>query len=193
MGLLDKVKGEFRRMSHSEEEDDYEEFEPIEPRPLERKERRSLSRENSEVERERSSSGGGAMTRNRYESERSSRNEGERRSLSRGREDDRNIVELHTNTLQQVVIREPREYEEVQNIADFLCRRFTIFLNLERTDPDVATRILDFISGVAYANDGCVRRVAEKTYVVTPFTVNLIDSLMDELENEGIFSKTSYD
>lgn len=196
MGLMEKVMGEFRRMSHSEEEDDYEEFEKTEPRPTERKERRSYSRENrdtTEHERERdwerSSSSSAASGRGaRQESERASR------SSSRNREGDRNsIVELQTSTTQHVVIMEPQEYEEVTSIADYLCSRFTIFLNLEQTDEVIGTRILDFISGVAYANDGCVRRVAVKTYVVTPFTVNLMDSLMVGLENEGIFPKTVYD
>lgn len=199
MGLVEKVMGEFRRMSHSEEEDDYEEFEKTEPRTVERKERRSYSRDSRENrdnmdgdhERDRdrvSASSGGSGRSARYESERTNR------SVTRNRDGERDsIVKLETNTTQHVVIMEPQEYEEVTSIADYLCSRFTIFLNLEQTDEVIGTRILDFISGVAYANDGCVRRVAVKTYVVTPFTVNLMDSLMVGLENEGIFPKTVYD
>lgn len=164
MGVFDKVLGEFRRMSNPEDEDDFEEFDPIEPRNPERRERRTPRSERS------------------YEPGESKRTSGGKRENS--------IVELRTNTLQRVVVMEPKEYEEVKSIADYLCDKHTIFLNLEQTDVDVSRRILDFISGVAYANEGAVRRVADKTYVVTPFTVTLIDSLMDGLEHEGIFFKT---
>lgn len=186
MGLVDKVIGEFRRMSHSEEDEDFEEFEPIESRSLERKERRSYTRENErEGAESREAREPRPSRRSNYENENSRVSRG-----GRGGRDGNSIVELQTRTLQQVVVMEPKEYEEVKNIADYLCSKFTIFLNLEQTDGDISTRILDFISGVAYANEGNVRRVAEKTYVVTPFTVTLIDSLMDGLENEGIFFKT---
>ncbi len=179
MGFMDKMIGEFRFLAHPEDDDDevYDEVETVEPRSLERKERRSYTRE-TEVEREKSRS-------RSYEPE--VKNRGTRERDTRNAQ---NIVELQTRTLQQVVIMEPKEYEEVKTIADYLCNKFTIFLNLEQTDAEISTRILDFISGVAYANQGMVRRVAEKTFVATPFTVNLIDSLMDGLENEGIFFKT---
>ena len=59
-------------------------------------------------------------------------------------------------------------------------------LNLEKTEKEVARRILDFLSGVAYANNGKVKRIATGTYIITPYTVDLTgEGVLDELENNG--------
>lgn len=46
-------------------------------------------------------------------------------------------------------------------------------LNLEDTNKDMARRILDFLSGVAYANDGKIKKVASNTYIIIPNNVDL--------------------
>ena len=56
------------------------------------------------------------------------------------------------------------------------------------TADQVARRILDFLSGVAYANNGKVKRIATGTYIITPYTVDLTgEGVLDELENNGLF------
>ena len=50
-----------------------------------------------------------------------------------------------------------------------------------------ARRLLDFVSGVAYATGGKVKRVAAKTYIATPYSVDLMGDLIDELENSGLY------
>ena len=51
----------------------------------------------------------------------------------------------------------------------------------------VARRILDFLSGVAYANDGQIKKVANCTYIITPYNVGIMGDLLDELENNGLY------
>ena len=52
----------------------------------------------------------------------------------------------------------------------------------------MARRILDFLSGVAYANDGKIKKVASNTYIIIPNNVDLTgDDLLDELENSGVY------
>ena len=51
----------------------------------------------------------------------------------------------------------------------------------------MARRILDFLSGAAYANDGKVKKVALSTYIITPYNVDILGDLIDELENNGVF------
>ena len=63
----------------------------------------------------------------------------------------------------------------------------TLVMNMENTDPDIARRLLDFVSGVAYATSGNVKRVAAKTYIVTPYSVDLMGDLIDGLENSGLY------
>lgn len=47
---------------------------------------------------------------------------------------------------------------------------------------------MDFLSGVAYANGGQIKKVANSTYIITPYNVGVMgDSLLDELENSGLY------
>ena len=101
------------------------------------------------------------------------------------RRDDR-VVNIHTTTQLQVVLVKPEIYENATEIADHLKEKRTVVLNLESTNKDAARRILDFLSGVAYTNDGQIKRVANNTYIITPYNVDLKGDLIDELESSGL-------
>ena len=73
-------------------------------------------------------------------------------------------------------------------MADELLKMHTVVLNLEETNKDTSRRIIDFLSGVAYANGGKIKRVSTCTYIITPYNVDLTgDEVMDELENNGVY------
>lgn len=97
------------------------------------------------------------------------------------------VVNIHTTAQLQVVLVKPEKYEEAAAIADNLNDKRTVVLNLEVTNRDVARRLLDFLSGVAYANNGQIKRVANSTYIITPYNVDVMGDLIDELENNGMF------
>jgi len=99
------------------------------------------------------------------------------------------VVNINAKTQLQVVVCKPISFgDEVRNIADELLRRHTVVLNLEKTEKDVARRIVDFLSGVAYANNGKIKRVATATFIITPYTVDLTgDDALDEMENNGLY------
>lgn len=97
------------------------------------------------------------------------------------------VVNIHTTAQLQVVLVKPERYEEAATIADNLNEKRTVVLNLESTNRDVARRLLDFLSGVAYANNGQIKRVANSTYIITPYNVDVMGDLIDELENNGMF------
>ena len=63
----------------------------------------------------------------------------------------------------------------------------TVVLNLESTNKDVARRLVDFLSGVAYAGEGKIKKVAANTYIITPYHVDIEGDLIDELENNGLY------
>ncbi len=109
-----------------------------------------------------------------------------RESYASPRRDDR-VVNIHTTTQLQVVLVKPERYENATEIADHLKEKRTVVLNLESTNKDAARRILDFLSGVAYTNDGQIKRVANNTYIITPYNVDLKGDLIDELENNGLY------
>ena len=107
---------------------------------------------------------------------------------NRGKNNNR-VVNIHSTAKLQVVLFKPERFgEETRTIADELLKMHTIVLNLEETSKDAARRILDFLSGVAYANGGQIKRVATGTFVITPYNVDLTGTeVIDELENSGIY------
>ena len=87
----------------------------------------------------------------------------------------------------QVILVKPEKFSDTKEIANHLCNKKTVVLNLEATTPDVTRRIIDFLGGVAYANGGSLKRVANLTYIITPYNVGFIgEDLVGELENNGV-------
>ncbi len=65
----------------------------------------------------------------------------------------------------------PKSYDTVTQIADLLLSKKTVLLNLENTNRETARRLIDFLSGAAYALGGGVQKVADNTYAITPSNV----------------------
>ncbi len=97
------------------------------------------------------------------------------------------VVNIHTTTQLQVVLVKPDRFENASEIADHLREKRTVVLNLEKTDKNIARRLIDFLSGVAYANEGTIKKVALSTYIITPYNVEILGDLIDELENNGLY------
>ena len=98
------------------------------------------------------------------------------------------VVNIHTTTQLQVVLVKPERFENASEIADHLRNTRTVVLNLEQTDKNSARRLIDFLSGVAYAQEGKIKRISAATYIITPYNVDIIgDQLIDELENNGLY------
>lgn len=120
------------------------------------------------------------------------------RSLFDDRKDDRRedrrsedrhnkVVNIHATTQLKVVLVKPERFENASEIADHLKDKRTVVLNLESTNKDVARRLIDFLSGVAYAGEGKIKKVAANTYIITPYHVDIEGDLIDELENNGLY------
>ena len=77
--------------------------------------------------------------------------------------------------------------ESASEIADHLKEKRTVVINLESTNKDIARRLIDFLSGVAYAGEGKIKKVAANTYIITPYHVDIMGDLIDELENNGLY------
>ncbi len=112
-----------------------------------------------------------------------------REPMRRTQESNNKVVNIHTTAQLQVVLFKPEKFgEETRAVADELLKTHTVVLNLEDTNKDVSHRIIDFLSGVAYANSGKIKRVATGTFIITPYNVDLTgDELLDELENSGVY------
>ena len=97
------------------------------------------------------------------------------------------VVNIHATAQLQVVLVKPERIDDASTVADHLNAKRTVVLNLESANKDVARRILDFLSGVAYANDGQIKKVANCTFIITPYNVGVMGDLLDELENNGLY------
>ncbi len=115
------------------------------------------------------------------------RKDGEEEAACAGR--GKKVVNINATARLQVVICRPERFtEEIRAIADELLESHTVVLNLEESDKDAYRRILDFLSGVAYAKGGKIKRIATNTYIITPCNVDLTgEDLVDELESNGVY------
>ena len=97
------------------------------------------------------------------------------------------VVNINATTQLKVVLVKPERFEDASAIADHLNNKRTVVLNLESTNKEVSRRLVDFLSGVAYANNGQIKRVANSTFIITPYNVDIMGDLLDELESNGAF------
>ena len=179
MGLMD----ELRRLARPYEDEDEEYDEDLEEETTEEEEapapRRSFRRDRSESREPRES-------RDSRESSRESVRSYSAYDTPYRRPADK-VVNINTTTQLQVVLVKPEKFQDASTIADHLRDKRTVVLNLESTNKDVARRMVDFLSGAAYAQEGKVKKVAVATYIITPYNVDIIGDLIDELENNGMY------
>lgn len=96
-------------------------------------------------------------------------------------------VNLNLNQM-HVVIFKPESFTDVTAIADELNDKKTVVLNLESCEREVSRRIIDFLGGVAYANNGNVRKVAVSTFIIVPSDVGVSGQVsLDEFEDTSIY------
>lgn len=97
------------------------------------------------------------------------------------------VVNIHATTQLKVVLVKPERFEAASEIADHLKEKRTVVVNLESTHKDIARRLIDFLSGVAYAGEEKIKKVAANTYIITPYSVDIQGDLIDELESNGMY------
>ena len=99
------------------------------------------------------------------------------------------IVSINSGAKVKVVLSRPEHFgEEIKNIADELLKLHTVVLNLEVTPKSESRRLVDFLSGIAYAIGGKIKKVSTDTFVVTPCNVDIEgEDLLSEFENKGVY------
>ena len=161
MGFMDELKKLAK--PYAEDEDDFDEFEEGNTAPA----RNARGVRNAEPEEDVRTA---------------------RRGTAANTGADRNkVVNIHTTAQLQVVLVKPERFENVSEIAEHLRDKRAVVLNLESTNKDVARRLVDFLSGCAYALKGKIKKVAISTYIITPYNVDIVGDLVEELENNGMY------
>ena len=97
------------------------------------------------------------------------------------------VMNIQATAQLQVVLVKPEVFTDAKQIADHLIAKKTVVLNLETASAENKRRIIDFLVGVAYANGGSLKPVANLTYIITPYNVGFIgEDLVNELETNGV-------
>ncbi|MBQ5972597.1 MAG: cell division protein SepF [Oscillospiraceae bacterium] len=97
------------------------------------------------------------------------------------------VVNINATAQLQVVLVKPDTFDNAREIADHLKDKKTVVINLEQTPKEIARRLLDFLSGVAYAFQGKIQKVANNTFLITPYNVGIMGDIIDELESNGLY------
>ncbi|MFC2144892.1 cell division protein SepF [Actinomycetota bacterium] len=87
----------------------------------------------------------------------------------------------------KVFVAEPKEFDEIQGIADNFKNDIPIIVNLQRVDQDISKRIIDFCSGLTYALEGDIKKVADRVFLITPSNIEVNSKENEFLSEEGFF------
>jgi cell division inhibitor SepF len=113
--------------------------------------------------------------------------------------DDEPIAASRTRTLRpvdnggsdiQVHLVIPRNFNDAQQVADQFKRSVPVILNLQTADHELSKRMIDFCSGLTYAMDGGMQRIAEKMFLLTPRNVEVSAEEKARLIDKGFFNQS---
>ena len=90
----------------------------------------------------------------------------------------------------QVHLVTPHSFNDAQEVADRFKRSVPVILNLQATEGELAKRLIDFASGLTYALDGGMQKIAEKTFLLTPRNVEVSAEEKARLVEKGFFNQS---
>jgi cell division inhibitor SepF len=84
----------------------------------------------------------------------------------------------------------PKSFNDAQDVADKFKDTIPVILNLQQTDTDLSKRLIDFSSGLTYALDGGMQRIADKVFLLTPRNVEVSAEERARLIEKGFFNQS---
>jgi cell division inhibitor SepF len=97
------------------------------------------------------------------------------------------VVNIHTTTQLKVVVIQPTNYQDAQEIADHLKSKKPVVVNLEKLDREIAVKIVNFLSGAVYALGGSMQKISNGILLLAPYNVGIMGDFSDELKLHGAF------
>lgn len=114
---------------------------------------------------------------------------GEEKSLTqKPKKNKGQVVSLHAQRQMRVTVVEPKSFEDVQGMADHLKNRRPVIINLEQAEPDLAKRVVDFISGATYALNGSMQKVGKGIFLFVPSNMDIDNETIEQSQDKGILS-----
>lgn len=96
-----------------------------------------------------------------------------------------NVVSIHSQKTVKLILSEPRSFEETQEIADHLRHKRIVVINLHKLRPEMALRLVDFLTGTIYALNGAISRIGPNIFVCSPDTVDLSGTITEANETDA--------
>lgn len=97
------------------------------------------------------------------------------------------VVNIHSSSQFKVVVIQPQNFDEAQNICDHLKNKKPVIVNLELLEKDPAQRVVDFFCGAVYALDGSIYKISGSIFLIAPHNVDVLGDFNDGLKNDGVF------
>jgi cell division inhibitor SepF len=118
--------------------------------------------------------------------------DGQRTSILRPRKESRpvrNLQSVQTPGASRVHLILPRSFNDAQQVADRFKNGVPVILNLQSADAELSKRLIDFASGLTYALDGGMQRIADKVFLLTPSDVELSAEDRARMLERGFFNQ----
>ena len=87
------------------------------------------------------------------------------------------VLNMNAGNKQEVVLFRPNTFNDTTKAAEDLRDRKAVIVNLENVDPALSRRVVDFLSGCAYALDGKINKIAQSTYLFCPLNMDVVGDL----------------
>ncbi len=100
-----------------------------------------------------------------------------------------NLEEVKMEKKTKVFVIEPNGYEDSQIIGDKFKIDIPVIVNLQNENPETSKRIIDFCSGLTYALNGSIEKVAEKVFLITPYNVEVTSEEKELLKEKGFYEE----
>jgi cell division inhibitor SepF len=84
----------------------------------------------------------------------------------------------------------PKSFNDAQDVADKFKDSIPVIINLQGSEPDLSKRLIDFASGLTYALDGGMQRIADKVFLLTPRNVEVSAEERARLIEKGFFNQS---
>lgn len=95
------------------------------------------------------------------------------------------VLNIPATTRLQVIVVKAEKFNDAAAIADHFKNKRAVVLNLDNTNKDIANRLIDFLAGVTYAADGELKRIANTSYILVPYNVDISGDMIEELGNNA--------
>ncbi len=92
------------------------------------------------------------------------------------------ILNIHSNATMNVVLFNPKTFDESTNIVDTLKNRKPVVMNISELDKDLGRKIFDFCSGALYALDGHIQQVSKGIFILAPQNVDITGDVLAKSE-----------